>query len=106
MIDWKQVRPEDFNCSFEGEEIVETATHIQIPVKIIHRDSGETAFSKMVSIRADFYRELKEQTGHFQALVKIVNRRCREAILQRMHSKQMDVSDKLEMIYMEENPIQ
>jgi|GEM_PF-3044616 len=105
MIDWKQARPDDFNCSFDGEDITETGTHIQIPVRIIHRESGITAFTKSVPIRSDFYRDLKKRPDYLQSLVKIVNRRCREMILQKTVQDAMDAGDKVDLINLEPQEI-
>jgi hypothetical protein len=106
MIDWKQARPADFDCSFEGEDISETGTHIQIPVRVLHRESGETAFTQAIPIRADFYRELKKQPDHLQALVKIVNRRCRDMLLQKIAKDAMEIADKVNLIEMDSRSIE
>ncbi len=98
MIDWKRAVPADFDCSFEGEDITESGTHIQIPVRVMHRSSGATAFTKSVPIRSDFYRDLKKRPDYLQALVKIVNRRCRETILQKISQDSMDTGDKVDLI--------
>jgi len=105
MIDWKTVKHADFNCSFEAEDITESGTHIQIPVRIYHRESGETAFTKSIPLRADFYRDLKKQPDYLNALVKIVNRRCRDALVLKIAQGSVDIADKVNLIGMDDQPI-
>jgi len=98
MLDWKTAKPSDFDFVFHAEEITELATHIQIPVRVEHRETKEMVFTKSVLIRKDFYAELKEQPDHISALNVIVVRRCRDELVQRINKKSMSVDDKITLL--------
>ena len=82
MIDWQNVSLEDFNLEVDIEEVRDLGNSVVFPIKVIHKD-GSVAFTKPVSIRAQFYSDLRRLPDWKRGLWKIFRTRIREELAER-----------------------
>ncbi len=104
MIDWSQCRPEDFNLVVDGEEIQQVGQTQLFPIRVFYK--GDTfVFRKSVPLRAEFYAQLREREDWKERLMEILKNRVRGEIDERIHSSQIGIDDKLELMAMSKDPI-
>lgn len=104
MIDWSQCRAEDFNLVVDGEEIQQVGQTQLFPVRVFYK--GETfAFQKSVPLRAEFYAQLREREDWKERLMEILKNRVREEIDEKIHSNQIGIDDKLELMTVGKNRV-
>jgi len=100
MIDWEKCKPEDFEIEVQGDEINQTGQSLIFPVRVYHKN-GELAFSHGVSIRSDFYNQLKQKKRYQEDLMVIIQKRIRDEISRKIKSNDISIADKLGFMKME-----
>jgi len=94
MIEWGKCKPEDFEIDVQGDEVNESGICLIFPVKIYHKN-GDLAFSHGVSIRSDFFNQLKHKKGYQEDLMVIIQKRIRDEISRKIKSNDISIDDKL-----------
>ncbi|MEK9627829.1 MAG: hypothetical protein VW455_02280 [Nitrospinota bacterium] len=104
MLDWKNCTPGDFSFQIDVEEIQEIGQRQNFPVRVFFKD-GSLAFVKSITLRSDFYMQLRQQENWKEKLMEILKRRVREDIDERINSMSMTLDDKLEFMKLGHNAI-
>ena len=97
MIDWQNANPEKFTFEVDVEGIQQIGSSQIFPVQV-HTLDGTPAFSCVIPVRAEFYRQLQHTADWEAALIKILKSRVREEILQRKKESPVAIEDKLRLI--------
>ena len=97
MLDWKNCTPGDFSFQIDVDEIQELSQRQIFPVRVFFKD-GTLAFVKSITLRSDFYLQLRQQEGWKEKLMEILKRRVKEDIDARINSMAMCLEDKLEFM--------
>ena len=97
MIDWKTCKCEDFEIQIMGEETHEGGSHMVFVVNVHHKTEG-FAFPKSISIRGDFYHQIKKRDDAVPRLKEILRTRCKDEIEERIKTGMVSVDHKLELI--------
>ena len=97
MIDWKNVKPEDFRIRFDVDEIDQAGDTLFFPVSVYTVD-GEKVFTKLVPIRAEFYFELRALDTWNDSLKKIIKNRVRDDIQERIKTERVAIQDKIALL--------
>lgn len=105
MIDWQNTRIEDLVFDVQVEDIQEVGHTFVFPVSVKLKD-GSPAFTQPVSLRADFYRELKKTPDWEAALMKILQARVREEFLRRKKQNSVSIGDRLKLMDHASRPLQ
>jgi len=97
MIDWSQCQAKDFSLVVDGEEIHQVGQTQLFPVRVFYK--GDVfAFTKSVSLRAEFYSQLREKEDWKECLMEILKNRVREDINEKIRSNQLGIDEKLELM--------
>ena len=104
MLDWKNCTPGDFSFQIDVDEIQEVGQRQIFPVRVFFKD-GTLAFVKSITLRSDFYLQLRQQEDWKEKLMEILKRRVREDINERINSMAMTLDDKLEFMKSSQNVI-
>lgn len=97
MIDWQNVSLDDFILEVDIKEVRDLGNAIVFPLKGIYKD-GSVAFTKPVSIRAQFYSDLRVLPDWKRALWKIFRSRIREELAYRRKKSPVSIEDKLTLM--------
>ncbi|MGP0566296.1 MULTISPECIES: hypothetical protein [unclassified Nitrospina] len=97
MIDWQNTRLEDLTFDVQVEGIQEVGHTFVFPVMVKLKD-GTPAFTQPVSLRTDFYRELKKTPDWEAALMQIIQARVREECHRRKKQDSVSIHDRLRLM--------
>jgi hypothetical protein len=102
MIDWKNVLPEDFYFEVDVDSIDTTATHHVFPVRVYYKneksDGEKFVFNHTVTIRSEFYDQLKNSSKWKEALGRILKSRVRDEILKRRQLQAVSIEEKVQLL--------
>jgi len=97
MIDWQNVKLEEFTFDVDVEGVQEIGPSQVFPVKVRTQDDA-SAFTCNIPVRSQFYHQLKQTADWEAALLKILKSRVREEILKRMKQNPVLIEDKLRLL--------
>ena len=98
MIDWQKVRLDDFNLEVDSGEIRDSGISTVFPIRVMHKD-GRVAFIKSVSIRSQFYSDLRSLPDWKSALWKIFYARIREELAVYRKRSSVSIEDKVSLMF-------
>lgn len=98
MIDWQKVNIDKFILDLDAGEVREIGDTLVFPVKVKDPE-GVLLFTKSVSIRADFYSDLRALPDWKVTLWKIFRSRVREDLIARGKKSGVSIEDKVELMF-------
>ncbi|CAI2719741.1 hypothetical protein [Nitrospina watsonii] len=105
MIDWQSINLADLAFDVQVEDIQEVGHTFVFPVAVKLKD-GTPAFTQPVSLRADFYRELKKTPDWETALMQILKARVREEVHRRKKQNSVSIHDRLRLMNANDRSLQ
>ena len=97
MVDWQKVSLDDFDLEVDSGDIRDSGTSTVFPIRVMHKD-GTVAFIKSVSIRSQFYSELRSLPDWRSALWKIFRARIREELAVYRKRSSVSIEDKVSLM--------
>jgi len=98
MIDWQKVNIDKFILDLDAGEVRELGDTLVFPVKVKDPE-GVLLFTKSVSIRADFYSDLRALPDWKATLWKIFRSRVSEDLIARRKKSGVSIEDKMELMF-------
>ena len=97
MMDWQEAKIEEFVFDVDVEGILDVGpTHV-FPVRVLDKE-GTVVFTQAVSIRSEFFRQLKETAEWESALMTLLKNRAHQEILQRKKQNRVSIEDKMRLM--------
>ncbi len=96
MIDWKKMNADEVNFEVDAEGVQEVTGAVLFPLKVFD-GSGHFLFTHPVSIRTEFYLQLKTVNDWREQLQKILRTRLREELGRRRHRAEVSIQDRLQL---------
>ncbi len=104
MMDWQTAKLEDLVFDVDVEGIMDVGpTHV-FPVRVLDKE-GTVVFTQGISIRSEFFRQLKETAEWESALLAILKNRVRQEILRRKKQKRVPIEDKMRLMAQAPTPL-
>ena len=97
MNDWQNIDIKDLVFDVEVEHIQEAGTVYVFPVRVRLKDETPL-FTQNVTLRSEFYRELKKTNGWQEALMQIIRARLREEFFRRKKQEAVSIEDRLQLL--------
>lgn len=100
MIDWENSKFEDFEIEVLGDGVIRSGESLVFPVNVYEKDKA-LVFSHQVTIRAEFYIQLKGREYWQKELMDIICNRTRDEIKKRSKKEDVSIDDKIDLIKMD-----
>lgn len=106
MIEYKNLKVQDFDFEIDAESITQTGNSIVFPVNIFLKADGEPAFTKGIIVNATFHKQLKATENYKSDLMEILRARVEKEILDKMREDNaVDIHEKVDFIKMKKIPV-
>lgn len=96
MIDWKTLNADEINFEVDAEGVQEVTGAILFPLKVFD-GSGHFLFTYPVSIRTEFYLQLKTVNDWREQLQNIFKTRLKEELGRRRNRAEVTIQDRLQL---------
>ncbi len=96
MIDWNELKVEDVTYEVDAEGVQEMTGAVVFPLKV-YGASGEFLFTHPVSLRTEFYEQLKTVTDWQAQLQTILKNRLKEELGRRRNRANVSIKEKLQL---------
>lgn len=99
MINFTDLKVEDFDFEIKAEDIRAMGKFILFPVNVLLKSSGEVAFSENVQVNAKFHKQLQGEDNYEESIATILKARIRPRILDIIREDdEIQVQEKVNLI--------